>query len=452
MPASGSITSELRVLLRIGAPLMVAYIAELAMFLITRMVVGDLGYESLAAVGVSGDLTFELLVVAMGAMSVIGVLLAQAVGAGDEKSVGHALNQGMLVATILGLASTAVVWCIPIALGHLGQEPVVVELATPYLWALSGCVLPTLWFTALRSFVTAIGKTRSIMVITIGAVGVQWFFTEGLVHGKYGLPELGVAGAGWSMTIATWMMFAALFGHVLIAGYGKSFGWSVRAFRFDKAICRDIVRLGVPSGFLVALESGLFAAVSVLSGVIGAKALAAHQIALSWVGLPFVIALGLAEGAMVRVAHGIGRGDRAAARRSGIVSITLAVVIATALIIVPVFYGDRIVELFLSKDQRGADEVTELALHILIIVAVFQVFDGLQAVAARALRGLQDTVKPLWIAGFGYWIVGIGGGSIAAFHLNWGAPGLWWGLAGGLIFTGACLCGRFMLLTRSTGP
>ena len=452
MPASGSITSELRVLLRIGAPLMVAYIAELAMFLITRMVVGDLGYESLAAVGVSGDLTFELLVVAMGAMSVIGVLLAQAVGAGDEKSVGHALNQGMLVATILGLASTAVVWSIPRALGHLGQEPVVVELATPYLWALSGCVLPTLWFTALRSFVTAIGKTRSIMVITIGAVGVQWFFTEGLVHGKYGLPELGVAGAGWSMTIATWMMFAALFGHILIAGYGKSFGWSVRAFRFDKAICRDIVRLGVPSGFLVALESGLFAAVSVLSGVIGAKALAAHQIALSWVGLPFVIALGLAEGAMVRVAHGIGRGDRAAARRSGIVSITLAVVIATALIIVPVFYGDRIVELFLSKDQRGADEVTELALHILIIVAVFQVFDGLQAVAARALRGLQDTVKPLWIAGFGYWIVGIGGGSIAAFHLNWGAPGLWWGLAGGLIFTGACLCGRFMLLTRSTGP
>ena len=177
MTASGSITSELRVLMRIGAPLMIAYIAELAMFLITRMVVGDLGYESLAAVGISGDLTFELLVVAMGAMSVIGVLLAQAVGAGDDRSVGHALNQGMLLATILGLASTAVVWSIPSALGYLGQEPVVVELATPYLWAVSGCVQPTLWFTALRSFVTAIGKTRSIMLITIGAVGVQWFFT-----------------------------------------------------------------------------------------------------------------------------------------------------------------------------------------------------------------------------------------------------------------------------------
>jgi multidrug resistance protein, MATE family len=446
--SSGRTSIELRELLRIGAPLMAAYLAEYAMFVITRSQAGQLGYESLAAVGIAGDLTFELLVVGMGALSVVGVILAQAFGSGDRQAVGHAARQGLVVAGAAGIFCTMLVWCLPWVLPYLGQEPVVVDLATPYLWALSGCVLPTLLFTILRSFVTAVGRTSSVMVITVAMVGVHYFLTRGLVHGMYGLPAMGTAGAGWSMTISTWLMLIFLALHTWRTPEFRGFGLFLGRFRMDYPICWDILRMGLPAGLLVGLESGLFAAVSVLSGVLGAKALAAHQIVLSWVGLPFVIALGLAEGAMIRVALGIGRGDPVAARRSGIVCIGAAVGILSLLIYVPLAHGQFLVDFFIQPDQVGASDVSDLAIKLLVIVALFQVFDGLQAVAARALRGLRDTVAPLWIAGFGYWVVGIGGGCFLAFGLDWGAAGLWWGLAGGLIVTGTLLVVRFLTLTR----
>jgi multidrug resistance protein, MATE family len=426
---------------------MVAYLAELAMFLITRAVVGDLGYEALAAVGLAGDLTFELLVVAMGSLSVVGVIVAQSLGGGDRLAVGHAARQGLLVATVIGAVCTCIVWCLPWLLPYLGQEPIVVELAAPYLRAVSACVLPTVWFTVLRMYVTAIGRTSGVMVIAVATVGLQYLLTVALVHGQFGFPALGIAGAGWSTTICAWVMLSALTFHAWRDAEFRGFGLFRSQLRFDYGVCADILRLGIPAGMLVVLESGLFAAVSVLSGVIGAKALAAHQIVLSWVSIPFVIALGLGEGAMVRVALGIGRGDPAAARGSGLTCIVLAVAILAALIYIPIAHGTFIIQVFLDPDQVGARDVTALSLHLLVIVALFQVFDGMQAVAARSLRGLRDTTVPLWIAGFGYWVVGIGGGCYLAFILGWGAAGLWWGLAGGLIVTGMMLCARFWMLT-----
>jgi MATE family multidrug resistance protein len=442
---------ELGLVLRIAAPLMVAYLAEYALFLITRIAVGELGYESLAAVGIAGDLTFELIVVAMGFLSVVGVILAQALGANDKRAVGHGARQGLIVGFAVAVPGTMYVLALPQLLGLIGQEPIVVERATPYLYAVAGSVLPTLWFAVLRSFVTALGSTSCVMVISFGAVGLQYVLTMGLVHGQFGLPAMGVAGAGWSMTIVTWVMLIAMVFHLWRTEVYRGFGLFRARLRVDMTACREIVRLGIPTGVLVLFESGLFAAVSILSGVIGAQALAAHQIALGWVGVPFVIALGLAEGTMIRVAHGVGMGTPVAMRQAGYCGIATAVALALLLVVVPVFLTAPLINVFLDTSQPGSSEVVVLAGQLLIIVAIFQVFDALQAVAARALRGMRDTVAPLWIAGFGYWIVGIGGGSTLAFVFDWGAPGLWWGLAAGLIVTGVMLCWRFNELSSPPG-
>ncbi len=332
-------------------------------------------------------------------------------------------------------------------LANLGQEPRVVELATEYMWFFAPSVFAVLGFAVMRSFVAALSRTAPIMVITVLAVGLNYFLSLGLVLGEFGLPAMGVAGAGLANTLSFWAMLIGILIYAWFSSDLRGYGLFRSRLRIEPKTCSQIMRLGIPVAGLVAIEAGLFMSVSVLSGILGAKTLAAYEILMSWVGIPFLIALGLAEASMVRVALGVGQNSMAGARQSGFVAMALGIVIITLLIVVPIAFPQFIVDVFLDRDDPGYDEILAMVTKLLAIVAVFQVFDGLQAVASRALRGLKDTIFPLWIAAAGYWVLGIGVGCFLTFVLGWREVGLWWGLALGLIVTGSLLSWRFHRLT-----
>ncbi len=439
--------AETAMLLKIALPLMAAYLAEYAMFVITKIVVGRLGYHELAAVGLAGELSFAVLVILMGLLSIVGVLVAQAEGAGRKRDAGQAVRQGFIVATALGVPATVLVWNLAPLLALSGQDPRVIALAAPYLHGLAGFVLPLLWFSVLRNFVAALARTGAIMVITVAAVALKYVLTLGLVHGDFGLPELGVAGAGWAATIVAWAMLAALAMYTYWTPSLRGYGLFLGRLRFDRLASAEIVRLGLPVAGLVLIEAGLFITIPILSGVLGVESLAAYEVVIGWIELPFVIALGFAEATMVRVAYGAGRGSFAAARQAGILGMVIGVSAIALLVLIPLGVPDLIVRVFLDTDDPGFEGVAALSAKLLVIAAIFQVFDGLQAIASRALRGIKDTVAPLWLAGFGYWVLGIGGGCLLTFPGGMGAVGLWWGLACGLIVTGSLLAWRFLRLT-----
>ena len=444
---SYSIGDELRRFFIIAIPLSAAYLAEFTMFITTKMVVGKLGYHSLAAVGIAGDLTFEILVILMALLSLVGVLAAQAFGAGKEGELGQAVRQGFVVATLLGVPAMALVWNLDLALIATGQDPRVVELAGEYLRGVSAAVLPVLWFSVLRNFVAVLSQTVSVLVITAAAVVLNYLLTLWFVFGGFGIEAMGVFGAGLATSLVSWLMFFALALHVrrkpLFRGYGIFRG----RLRVIWPICREILVLGTPVAGLAFFEAGLFVATAILSGVIGAKTLAAYEITMAWVGIPFVIAFGLAEATMIRVAHAIGRGSKALARRAGFLGIVLVVAIVSVLVAVPLLFSHQIILVFISPEDPGYTRVAALATEFLYIAALFMVFDGLQATAARALRGMKDNLVPLWIAGFGYWVLGIGGGSVLAFYFGMGGAGLWWGLAAGLAVAACLLTWRFHRFT-----
>jgi len=444
-----SLKDELRQFIIIAIPLSAAYLAEFAMFLTTKMVVGKLGYHSLAAVGIAGDLTFEVLIVLMALLSIVGVLAAQALGAGKKMELGDSVRQGFFVATGLGVPAMIIIWNLDLALIATGQDPRVTELARGYLLGISGAVLPVLWFSIFRNFVAVLSQTVSVLVISVLAVALNYILTLWLVYGGLGLEPLGLFGAGLATTIVSWFMFLALLLHVYRKPMFRGFGVFKEKWQLHWPLCREILWLGWPVAGLAFLEAGLFVATSVLCGVIGAKTLAAYEITSGWVGIPFVIAFGLAEATMIRVAHATGRGSMSDARRAGFLGMTLVIVITSSMVIIPIVFAEDIIRVFISPDDPGFTEVAELATHFLFIGALFMVFDGLQAAAARALRGMKDNLVPLWIAGFGYWILGIGGGSILAFHYQLGGAGLWWGLAAGLAVAACLLSLRFHLFTRA---
>ena len=419
------------------------------MFLTTKLVVGKLGYHSLAAVGIAGDLTFEVLIILMALLSIVGVLAAQALGAGKKMELGDSVRQGFFVATGLGMPAMVVIWNLDLVLTATGQDPKVVELAREYLMGISGAVMPVLWFSIFRNFVAVLSQTMSILIISMIAVGLNYGLTLWLVYGGFGLEPLGLFGAGLATTLVSWFMFLALLLHVYRKPMFRGYGIFKEKWKLHWPLCREILWLGWPVAGLTFLEAGLFAVTSILSGFIGAKTLAAYAITSGWLGIPFVIAFGLAEATMIRVAHATGRNSMLDARRTGFLGMTLVIVITLSMVIVPIVFAEEIIRVFISADDPGFARVAELATHFLFIGALFMVFDGLQAAAARALRGMKDNLVPLWIAGFGYWILGIGGGSVLAFYYEMGGAGLWWGLAMGLAVAACLLSLRFHLFTRA---
>ena len=442
--------TEIREFLAIALPLSAAYLAEYAMFITTKMVVGKMGYHELAAVGIAGDLSFEILVILMALLSVVGVLVAQAEGSGKRDELGQSVRQGIIVATLIGIPAIAAIWNLDYVLRVTGQETIVIELATPYLKGLSGMVLPVLWFAVFRNFIAALSQTVAVMVITLLAVVLNYLLTLWFVYGGWGLNPLGLFGAGLATTVVSWLMFFAIVLHIYRKQALRGYGVFKGRWQFKSHLCREIFKLGVPVGALTLFEVGLFMAAAILSGVIGAKTLAAYEVVMAWVGIPFVIAFGLSEATMVRVALAVGRQQPYAVRRSGQIGMVIVAGLTLLLALVPIFFAEPIIQIFIDLDDPGYPEVAALAAHFLVIAAIFQVFDGLQAAAARALRALKDNIAPLWIAGFGYWVLGVGGGSLLAFEYELEGAGLWWGLAMGLFVTSNLLIWRFHRFTRNS--
>ena len=250
--------------------------------------------------------------------------------------LGDSVRQGLIVATGLGILAMGIVWNLDLVLIATEQDPKVIELARGYLHGISGAVLPVLWFGVFRNFVAVLSQTVSILVISIVAVALNYGLTVWLVYGGFGLAPLGLFGAGLATTIVSWFMFLALALHVYHKPMFRGYGVFKEKWHLHWPLCREILWLGLPIAGLAFLEAGLFVATSILSGVIGAKTLAAYEITAAWLGIPFVIAFGLAEATMIRVAYAIGRNSMPDARRAGFLGMGLVIAItASMMIIVP---------------------------------------------------------------------------------------------------------------------
>jgi MATE family multidrug resistance protein len=212
----------------------------------------------------------------------------------------------------------------------------------------------------------------------------------------------------------------------------------------------NILRLGLPIGGLRGMEVGVFLAAGILMGLLGAAALGAHQLVLNCAGISFMVPLGLGQAATVRVAYELGAGRAFAARRAALVALALGIGFMSAAAMVLWTAPEAIIAIYVDIADPANRETVEIARRLIVIAAIFQVFDGIQVIAAGALRGYRDTFVPMLLAAFGYWGTGFLGGWLLAFPLGYGAVGLWWGLALGLAVVAILLTLRLHLLAPVT--
>jgi MATE family multidrug resistance protein len=434
---------ETRTILAISLPLMAAYVAEMAMVITDMIIVGRLGSNELAAVGLAGDWFYVLMLIGMGVISIVGVLAAQNLGAGNRDGVIDAAEQGLIAATIAAIPVMLSIWYLGPLLSLARQDPEVVRLITDYSRPLTGSVLPGLWFAVLRNYVTALAKSSAIMAITAVAVVVNLGLNYTLVYGKFGLPALGVVGAGIGTTIVNWLMFAALAAHVLRSGHFNDYRPSLLPRGFIIVTLREIFSLGLPVTATQLLNGAMFTVAAVLVGMINADILAAQQIVYTVIYLALSASIALGDAVRVRVAYGIGMRSVDSARQSATISFVLAaiaIVIASSVLWV---FPELVVGIFLDTASVANAGVLMIAVGLSVYAGLFQLFDGVLIVAANALRGLRDTRSPLWISIVGYWAVGIGFGSLLCFPMGLGETGLWWGLILGVILSNVLMFWRF---------
>ncbi len=441
---SSAMRKETRTVLSITTPLMAAYTAEMGMMITDMIIVGRLGSKELAAVGLTADWFYVLLLIGMGVVSIVSVIAAQKYGEGDAAGVISAVEQGLIVAGWCSVPVILAVWFLGPALSFANQDPKVIQLITAYSRPLALSVLPALWFVVLRNYVTAIERASGIMIITVAALILNLFLNLGLVLGYFGMPALGVVGAAWGTTIVTWLMFLVLAVHVARSSKFAGLRPSLFPRTTDAALAREIVALGLPVTAAQFLSGAMFTVAAILVGMISADILAAQLIVYSVIYLCLSANVAFGDAIRVRVAYGVGLGSATAVRTSSAIVLVLAITFVFSATLFLWFAPEVLVGIFLNISDPTNLSVLQIAVGLAIFAGVFQLFDGIQMIFANGLRGLRDTTSPMWFSLVGFWIVGIGSGTLLCFPMGYGAQGLWWGLIAGAFVTTSLMAQKFL--------
>ncbi len=429
-----SIRRELRPMIALATPVVFAELGWSLMGIVDTLMVGRISAEAIGAVGLAGMLFFAIAVFAMGLLLGLDPLVAQAYGAHLMDECHRWLVDGVWLSVAVSVPVVAIMFALDASLGWWGLPPAVLALTRPYLRILTWSLPPLLLYVSFRRYLQAMNLARPVMIALVFANVLNAFGNWVLIFGHLGLPALGVRGSAYSTLVARLGLAAWLFVTILLheASTTPRLRNTPLAFSADRA--RRLFNLGLPAAGQAVLEVGVFAAATALAGRVSASALAAHQVALHMASLTFMVPYGVASAAAVRVGHAVGRGDPDGMRASGWTAILIGVgfmaLSAVAFLTIP-----RVLMHAFTRDTV----VVETGASLLFVAAIFQLFDGLQAVTTGALRGLGDTRTPMLWNLAGHWFIGLPMGYTLCFFVGIGVVGLWWGLSAGLMICGAAL-------------
>ncbi|MHB1329661.1 MAG: MATE family efflux transporter, partial [Gemmatimonadales bacterium] len=412
--------ADIRALLSLAAPLATVQVGLMFMGVIDTAMVGRYSAEALAATGAANIWYFMVTTIGMGCISALAPVIAQAYGARDDLGVTRGVQRGFVIAVLVTVVATAAYLAIEPILRFTGQAEAIIPLAGQYMrWTLPG-VFPYFGFMVLREMLQAQGILRPLLVSIVAANLLNAVINWILIFGNLGFPELGVGGAAIATTVSRWAMFLGL--ALLVRGHlaARIRPWLPESWHWQPL--RRMLAIGLPVGFQILFEYGVFGGVGLLMGRISAEALAGHQIALNMAAVTFMVPLGIGSAAAVMVGRAIGAGRPDEARRGAVAALIIGVAFMALTALVFVSFPGPLARLYTTDGT-----VVAIAVSLLPLAGLFQVFDGTQAVALGALRGAGDTRIPVLINLFGYYLIGLPVSLWLGFRQGLGPPGLWWG-------------------------
>ncbi len=417
--------ADIRALVRLAIPIASVQVGLMLMGVVDTIMLGHVSSRELAAGALGTLVIYGFSGFAMGVLWSADPIVSQALGARDHEAAALGVQRALVLAVILGAASSLA--CIPAEwiFKALRQPPDVIPRATAFVHVSAVGLMPMLLFITLRQCLQAMKRTQAVVgAIIVGNLvnaGLNWIF----VFGNWGAPALGVVGSAIATLIARFVML----GLALVLAKAE-LGPMLTPWRkaaTARAPLLRTLRLGLPIGAQNSVEFVTFASISVFAGWFGADAIAGHQVAINLASLMYMVPLGVGSAASVLVGRAIGADDLPHARRVAasalLVGIAYMIVSACALLAFPGAF---------AAGYTSVASVVAVASLLIPIAGLFQVFDGMQVVAAGVLRGAGDTRASLISNVLGFWLMGMPVSLWLGFKAGLGVVGLWWGFVAGL--------------------
>lgn len=444
-PASATWRDELAALVRLAGPLVAANLLQMAVYAVDVMFVSRLGPVPFAAATLAVFLLSLIMWALLGFTGACAPVIAAELGrrAHAVREVRRSFRMAMWLGAGSSLCFMAVLWHGERILLAFGQDPEVSRQAGGFLRILLWVMLPNVFAGIMRTVAAALGRQGWAMAVTSLALALNLLGNWLLVFGNGGFPALGLAGSAIASCVTATAMMLAWTAILLFDPKLRRYRLFGRWWRSDWPRLREIARLGGPIALTFTLEGALFGGAAFLMGLISVASVDAHAVALNIAAIAFQVPFGIAQAGTIRVGMAYGARDHRWIARAGWVSISLGtgfmLTTAAAIWLAPRLF----IAAYIDIDDPAHVEVVALAVQFLALAAMFQLFDGAQAVAAGALRGLQDTRVPMLIAGFGYWVAGFGAAIWLGFSAGWQGVGIWTGLLVGLFVVSALLIWRW---------
>ena len=462
---------EARELLRLGIPLAATQLAQMIILATDTAMLGHYSKDALAAAALGNTIYFLAWLLGSGLPFAVSPVIAHIQGEyeaaarrsaapnveseGPRFSVRPRDHRKVRAAARMGLWSVAIatppLWLFLLftkaILQGLGEDASLAANAEIFVYGIMAGLPFALGFQVLRSFSTALSRPLPSLAVMALAILFNALGDYALIFGHFGLPQLGILGAGIASACSNIFSFAVMLAIILSARGLKDYRILHRLGRWHRPTLAELFRLGLPIGVTMVFEVALFNGATLAMGAFGTASIAAHQIAITIPSLTFMVPLGIGLAATVRVGMAAGAGDAVGARRAGFTAIGLGAIFMCMTALLLLSAPRAIASLWLPDIAENAG-VMALAVRFIYVAAGFQLFDGLQVTASLSLRGLKDAHWPMWLAGGSYWLAGAPVCALLGFGFGLQGYGIWLGLAFGLLVAAITLTTRFALLSK----
>ncbi|MBU1100175.1 MAG: MATE family efflux transporter [Bacteroidetes bacterium] len=427
----------------LAIPISIGQLGHIMMGVVDSVMVGHVGAAQLAASSLVNGFYFLIVVLGIGMTSAITPLVSIALGAGKKSECGVILNQGFIVNFIFSVIILTVLYFASGLIEYLNQPEEVTVLSISYLRILAFSSIPFLVFQVYRQFCEGVSVVIPPMIIALMANLANVFFNWVWIYGKLGFEPMGLDGAGYSTLFTRSLMALAMVVFVFKTKKFSEYHIHFRMKEVTPIIIKKLIAIGIPSGFQYFLEVGSFAFAAVMIGWIGSVPLAAHQIALNLASVTYMVVLGITSAGTIRVSNAFGNKNIQRVKEAGFTTLLLA---GTLMGTSGLFF--IITRNFLPTLYIDNEIVIGIASNLIIIAALFQIFDGLQAAGIAVLRGLTDVKIPMFISLFSYWGISIPVAALLGFAFDLGAIGIWIGLSVGLALVAFITIYRFTKISH----
>ncbi len=436
-----------KAILSLGLPLIGGHLAQFSIGLTDTIMMGWYSVGGLAAVTLASTFFFVLFIFGSGFAQAVMPLVASQFAENDDAQMRRTTRMGLWMSFVFALSVMPLFYFSESLLLALGQTPELSEQAQGYLRIAGWGVIPALGVMVLKSYLAALERTQVVLLVTLIAMVVNGFANYALIFGNWGAPELGLRGSAIASLGVQILSLLVIAGYVLWALPQQQI--FARLWKPDWDAFFLVGRLGVPIGFAILAEVGLFATSTMMMGWLGTIQLAAHGVALQLASLTFMIHLGLSNAATVRSGNALGRRDPDHLMRGAKVVIAMSLLIAFLTIIVFVIIPESLISIFLDRDEPNRAEIMAIGAVLLLMAGIFQLVDAAQVMALGLLRGLRDTKVPMSLAIFSYWVVGVPCSYVFGFVFKYEGVGVWGGLVVGLAVASVLMTERFFRLGPS---